>query len=435
MLLVFAFGFTDGGYYGETWTALTATLAAVVAISMLVEPRIRLSRLGVATLALFTCLAAWTVLSLLWAVPGALDRIEGRRVLLYLVALAAVLTVVERRARRPFLVGLVAGLTTLGVVGLVLRAANPRPLDPFYGSLLEEPVGYPNALGILATLGVLLAIGLGVEARSRFELRATRAAGAMLVLVLGLTGSRGAALALILGLCVAPLLAPRRRQLIGETLGVVSVGMAAWVAAEALGAASIGSLVGLVLALGAVVVLPARLLAPRRRVVVGLVVGAVAAAALTIAVVQPSTSSSFRTAYWSAALDGAREHSLLGSGAGSFRMTWLEYRQVETEVRDAHSLYIEALSELGPVGLVLVLGFVGLPIVAAVRRRHEPLVPLAGAAFVAAVAHAGIDWDWEMPVVMLVVLGTAGAVLAGSVSSTFREVDDASARQRTGLWS
>ena len=80
-------------------------------------------------------------------------------------------------------------------------------------------------------------------------------------------------------------------------------------------------------------------------------------------------------------------------------------------MRDAHSLYVEALSELGPVGLALVLAIVAIPIATAVRRRGEPLVAVSGAAFAVFAVHAGLDWDWEMPVVTLVALGCAAAVV------------------------
>ena len=66
---------------------------------------------------------------------------------------------------------------------------------------------------------------------------------------------------------------------------------------------------------------------------------------------------------------------------------------------------------LGPVGLALVLAIVAIPIATAVRRRGEPLVAVSGAAFAVFAVHAGLDWDWEMPVVTLVALGCAAAVL------------------------
>ncbi len=34
-----------------------------------------------------------------------------------------------------------------------MRVSSGVPVDPYYGSLLAEPVGYPNAMGVLAAIG------------------------------------------------------------------------------------------------------------------------------------------------------------------------------------------------------------------------------------------------------------------------------------------
>ncbi len=55
------------------------------------------------------------------------------------------------------------------------------------------------------------------------------------------------------------------------------------------------------------------------------------------------------------ALDDYRAHAALGSGAGTFERWWLADRDVALKVRDAHSLYLETLAELGPFGLAALL--------------------------------------------------------------------------------
>ena len=57
------------------------------------------------------------------------------------------------------------------------------------------------------------------------------------------------------------------------------------------------------------------------------------------------------------------------------------------------------------------LAIVAIPIATAVRRRGEPLVAVSGAAFAVFAVHAGLDWDWEMPVVTLAALGCCGVLL------------------------
>ena len=81
--------------------------------------------------------------------------------------------------------------------------------------------------------------------------------------------------------------------------------------------------------------------------------------------------------------------------------------------RDAHSLYIESLAELGPLGLALVLASLSVPLLA-LRRRATPLVATAAGAYVTALLHTGIDWDWELPAVAVVGLLCGSAVLVGS---------------------
>jgi tetratricopeptide (TPR) repeat protein len=124
-----------------------------------------------------------------------------------------------------------------------------------------------------------------------------------------------------------------------------------------------------------------------------------------------SLSSNGRLDMWDSALQDARAHPALGSGAGTFERWWLEDRDVPLKVRDAHGLYFETLAELGPVGLTGLLATIAIPLVAAIRARRNPLVAPALAGFVALAAHAGIDWDWEVPAVMIAGLTCAGVLL------------------------
>jgi tetratricopeptide (TPR) repeat protein len=124
-----------------------------------------------------------------------------------------------------------------------------------------------------------------------------------------------------------------------------------------------------------------------------------------------SLSSNGRLDTWESALDQGRAHPVVGSGAGTFERWWLEHRDVPMKVRDAHGLYFEMFAELGPIGLAGLLAIVALPLVAAVRRRRSPLVTPALAGFVVLAVHAGIDWDWEIPAVMIAGLTCAGVLL------------------------
>ena len=79
---------------------------------------------------------------------------------------------------------------------------------------------------------------------------------------------------------------------------------------------------------------------------------------------------------------------------------------------DAHSLYLETLAEIGPVGLLLLLCALAVPIFAAVRARDHPLAAVGAASYAAYLVHAGVDWDWEMPAVTLAGLLCGIGVLA-----------------------
>ena len=127
----------------------------------------------------------------------------------------------------------------------------------------------------------------------------------------------------------------------------------------------------------------------------------------------PFASYGHRTSYWRAALDDAQEAPLLGSGAGSFDDYWRAHGTLPVNVRDAHSLYLEILAELGPIGLAFLVAALVLPLVAVWRIRRWAPAGAPAAAYVAWLVHGGIDWDWEVPVTTLVALACA-AVLLGA---------------------
>jgi O-antigen ligase len=411
-LLPLSVGLTDGGYFGRVDTPLTVAFGAVVGLAAVTGAASRPSGTARVMFVLLGMLAAWTALSATWAVPGALVEHDARRALLYAVAFGAVVTVVDVRRRVALLRGLVGGAGVIAIVAIAIRAGSGAVADRFYGSLAAEPVGYPNALGALMAIGVVLATGLSLRAGS--SRRALQGLTAVLVLVLGLTESRGAALALAVGLCALAWLGPSGARACDalRALLPVAVGALGWLAVASAGTTGSRVVVGAIATFAAAACVPVLdRLWPRHAIAV-LACGALIVAAALVVAHPVSTTSSFRTTYWVAALDAAREHPALGTGSGSFHLTWLDHGPDGMFVRDAHSLYVEALSELGPVGLVLVVTLVALPVVTTVRRRGDPISAMAGAAFAVFAVHAGLDWDWEMPVVTLAALACAGVALA-----------------------
>jgi O-antigen ligase len=141
-------------------------------------------------------------------------------------------------------------------------------------------------------------------------------------------------------------------------------------------------------------------------------------------------SSKARVTTWKTAWADFEDHRLLGSGAGSYELYWARHRPSPTKVRDAHSLYLETLAELGPAGLVLLAGGLLVPIAGAIRARQRTLVPSAFAAYVAYLIHAGVDWDWEMTAITMTALFCGAALL---IACRRGSVDPLSRRTRLGL--
>src|SRR4029079_6885254 len=103
-----------------------------------------------------------------------------------------------------------------------------------------------------------------------------------------------------------------------------------------------------------------------------------------------------RAEMWHVAVREFADHPVVGTGAGTFESYWYEHRRAGTvDTRDAHSLYLETLGELGVVGLVLLAGMLAVPFAGA-RARGRPLIAVALGVYATLLAHAGYDWDWEL---------------------------------------
>jgi O-antigen ligase len=127
-----------------------------------------------------------------------------------------------------------------------------------------------------------------------------------------------------------------------------------------------------------------------------------------------SSVGSNRYLYWKVALQTAADHPLAGVGASGFAVEWARRRTIDEPVRDAHSLEIETLAELGLVGFAL-LAALFAAVVTAARRVHGADPQLATglvAALVVWALHSAIDWDWEMPALTLIAVVVAGALVA-----------------------
>jgi O-antigen ligase len=355
-----AVGLDSGGYFRHSWPWAALALASVAGMALLVREHVAVTRAGVVFVLLLAAIAGWTLLSGVWGSTGTDALAEAERTAVYVAGTGAFLLVLDA-GPAAFLAGTVGGLLILTIYGLVYHVAVSAQ-NSYEGFLLFEPTGYANAQGILAVIGLLLLAGFAAVSGRGWARRTVGALALVLAVGLVLTHSVGSWVALAAGLGVAVTSFPRP--------------------------ALPRPLAGAVIAGGAVLVLA------------------------VVFVVHPTWSLGDRSAYWRVAEHDFARHPLLGSGAGSFDEVWrTSGAKAFLPTRDAHSLYLETGAELGLAGLVLLFWTLALPLVVGWSRRGEPLVAAAGAAYVAFLVHAGLDWDWEMPVVMLAGLACAAVLI------------------------
>src|SRR5262249_48022223 len=104
-------------------------------------------------------LLLWTLASALWSADRQQSLLEARRTLVY-AAVSLALVVLARRSSTWTLVP----ATHLAVPGLTVCALfryllGPRVHETFEGFAISEPLGYSNAVGVLAAIGIALALG------------------------------------------------------------------------------------------------------------------------------------------------------------------------------------------------------------------------------------------------------------------------------------
>ena len=141
-----------------------------------------------------------------------------------------------------------------------------------------------------------------------------------------------------------------------------------------------------------------------------------------------SGSGRGRWQLWTAAAQAFRAHPVAGGGAGSYEAWWAQHRTIQLFVRNAHSLYMETLAELGVVGLALLLGaLVSGLVVGVVRLRAatgDARVALAAllAAYLAYLFEAGVDWMWQVTAVTVLAFACLGLMTGPATALSARRV-------------
>jgi O-antigen ligase len=470
-----------GGYFPTAWGWAAVPLCWLAAITLCLRALPRLAPLEVALVSGLAVFACWIAVSTAWSQEPSRAVLEVERALVYPAGILAVLLLARRADVRQVLGGVLAGIVPVCAYALATRLLPERlgTFDSIAGYRLSHPVTYWNALGVLAAIGSLLALDFAL--RGGLVSRALAAASLPVLLpTLYFTYSRGAWLALTLGFVAAVALDPRRLQLASGLVLVAPAAVATWLGSRSAALTHLGSTLGraehdghrLALIVVVLALVSAGLafafaraesrLSLRRaqqRVYAAAVLLAVAAGIVATLVrfggpaelarkgydsftsppVQVgaggslnkrlfSLSSNGRIDLWRIAAHDFERHPLLGSGAGSYESVYLLRRTTSGKVRDAHSLYVETLGELGVIGLLLLVAALLVPVVGAVRARRHPLVPAAFGAYVAYLFHAGVDWDWEMTGITLAALLCGAALLLAAREERERAPLPATAR-------
>jgi O-antigen ligase/polysaccharide polymerase Wzy-like membrane protein len=489
-ILFVALSLADGGYSHQLIGGVTAAIWLAIGLALALGrlPRARIPGSAIAAGVCLACFAAWTALSVVWASDKGGAFVEAVRVFSYLGLFVLVVATSPRGSARAWLTGLAIGLTVVAGLALVSRfepSFGDHPLAgqavPSAGGRLSYPIGYWNGLAACMALALVLLTWLGAQARTPPGRAAAVAAIPLPILTIYLSASRGGAAVAALGLATLVALGPERARMLGGLLlggagGALLVVIAHPMDALVLdvgnsAAARQGDelLAITLLAVAAVAFLRlwadgalAQLRIPRRVVIAALVATGIAVVA-AVAAANPaarwddfkaagntgevsqshlvSDSSSGRYQYWSAALDAFSSSPVEGIGAGGYAAWWAEHGTLQRLIRDAHSLFLETLGELGIVGFAILVTFFVIVAVAGARARTRWGGAELGAALAllaAGVGSAATDWTWELPAcfgpaVVVAGLLTGPAAEPPAARSSPRGTWGSSANPRLGL--
>jgi hypothetical protein len=447
----------QGGYFPTSWGLSAMLLAFATGAWLVLYGRTDAGRLDAIFLGLLALLTCWIGLSVAWSVVPAQSVLELERAVVLLAGVTAVLTLTARTHVPWLAAALVTSIAVVSTYALATRLFPDRlgRFDSIAGYRLSDPLGYWNSLGIFAVVGILLAAGFVVDAKTSWARSTAAASVVVLATTVYFTYSRGSWIALGLGLAYLLAVTPRRLRTVAALLVVAlpsALGVLLASRSDALthvdaslarattdGHRLALALLGLALATAGLTALlkaaERRITLTRRvRLAIGAALLAAVVAAPTILIVREggpialtrdawdafrenrgrtssdldrrlfSFSGSGRVQLWRAARDVYVDHPVTGSGAGTFERFWQGRDDADFKVRDAHSLYVETLAELGPPGLGLLVATLLVPLGAGLAVRRQRLLPAAGAAYAAFLVHAGVDWDWELSGVTLTAL-------------------------------
>jgi O-Antigen ligase len=460
------------------WLGTAVVLAATAAIAAALLgalPWPELDPAGLAFLVLAGLFVLWNGASISWSLDPDRSWAYTNRGLVYLAFACVGLFVGALVPRAPRAVASGLAVLLAGVIGWALLGKVVPSLFPDGGRLarLRSPIGYWNALALLADIAV--ALGLWLAAR-REHRHAVRIAGAVLlyaaVVSILLAYSRaGVLVAIAVGAAWLALRPEKLESLVACGLAAGAGGaLAAWavtrpgIAHDAQPYSTRvhdGAVFGAVFVVGAAIVAFAAAallradaespLTPKQRseyVRIALIGVAVLAVLLfagsTIKAGGPrgwlearaheftsqasvsetpgrvtSFSSNHRWAWWKESWSSFLDHPLDGTGAGSFVLVHRPRRSTSLDVTtEPHNVPLQFLGETGIVGFLLLGGAAvaaALGMRATVRRVRDEDRPAALALALGVLAYllwSIVDFDWDFVAVTGPAFFLVGVLLA-----------------------
>ena len=478
LLAVTAYGTIEGGLYdSELWLPVAAGILVVLLATLFVRGYYEdVPRAGWAMVVLLAALVAIKGLSMIWTVSETETVEEILRSSMYLATFAIALAAASPSGRQAGALTDIAVLIVAAVAGYgLLQKISPieYPVLSFDGVRIDSTLGYANTTAAILGMGIVLSLGRMAGMRNAVFRGLYAALVLAFLVVLYLTISRGGLASLGVGGLLLLVLARERLQVIANLLLVGVPG--AWLlwrmqdleglllveASEAQKVAAGAAFRNdLIVAVAVAFVLQAgySLLLERyeptarfRRIAWALVLGG---AVLVVAsggflVVDryggvgqtyekltsnpdqtenagrrlTSLDTGYRAEYWRVAWEDWKQHPLTGTGAGTFRYTWLQERSDTNDVRQVHNLYLEQLTEIGVFGFAALLGFVALLVGHTARAawrssesagENGPLLAGLVAAMVVYLVSSVLEWHWYIPAATLFffVLAAVAARLA-----------------------
>jgi hypothetical protein len=458
-----------------------------MALAFGIGPRARVPVPALACAGLLVAFALLAGLSTSWSPSAERAFAELDRVLLYIGVLLLPVVFARRGDASRWTDGMAAATVVVALLAVgqrlfpgIFPSDHLADVLPNAATRLSYPLGYWNGLAIFVALGLPLLLRAAVSSRMPVIRAAAIAPIPVVAAAAYLASSRGGVLVGVVAVIVFAVASSRLRALVA--IGVGAVGSAAVIAvlaarpvlvdgpfdtskAESTGLEAALLILGICLLCGLAYMALTAAVTERMRVplVVWGVLAVVAIGGLIAA--HPATrikefkappaaqtlpgaiavdthlssgSGSGRWQFWSAALDEFSHHSLAGGGAGSYEPWWAQHGTLDWFVRNAHSLWLESLAELGLIGLLLVASpfLLGLGAgVARLRRRagaDRTVVAALLAVLVGFALGAALDWIWQLPAIAALAMLSLG-LLVGPATADNAPAGDRPPRVRFGV--